>query len=131
MFCSGFVSVLSSTGLESSSNNSEPQNVSGTPGASKTPTPPPPFSGTVQVPLSNSQEKKAEPTDEVKEEIASTPSLPSHVRRSESNLAPVVGNSTFQYDAEYLEEYLTAIMQFWRGEREPQGVEIEDANRCK
>ena len=79
----------------------------------------------------NSQEKKAKPTDEVKEEIASTPSLPSHVPRSESNLAPVVGSSTFQYDAEYLDEYLTAIMQFWRGEREPQGVEIEDANRCK
>jgi exonuclease V len=58
---------------------------------------------------------------------------PSHVTAAErvANLAPVVGTSRFKYSEAVLGEYLKEIMQFWRGEREPVGVDIEDSNRCK
>lgn len=58
---------------------------------------------------------------------------PSHVLPSERNarLAPVVGTSRFEYDPVMLDSYLEHVLKFWRGEREPVGVDIEDANRCK
>jgi hypothetical protein len=53
------------------------------------------------------------------------------IRRDEEGLAPIVGISTFQYDEQQLNEYIEDVILFWRGLREPRGVDIEDANRCK
>lgn len=48
-----------------------------------------------------------------------------------ADVAPVIGTSRFEYDAELLDEHLEDILKFWRGQREPVGVDIEDANRCQ
>jgi hypothetical protein len=53
------------------------------------------------------------------------------VLQDEAGLAPVVGISRFLYDEQELNEYIVDIIKFWRGRREPRGVDIEDANRCK
>lgn len=50
---------------------------------------------------------------------------------SEDGLAPIVGISKFLYDEQELDEYVADVMKFWRGLREPRGVDIEDVNRCK
>ena len=51
--------------------------------------------------------------------------------RDETGLAPIVAISRFSYDEQELTEYIADVIKFWRGQREPRGVDIEDANRCK
>ncbi|KAF8312547.1 hypothetical protein DL93DRAFT_2168416 [Clavulina sp. PMI_390] len=48
---------------------------------------------------------------------------------TEADASPIVARSKFKYDAAQLDRYLTSILGFWRNERAPVGVEIEDANR--
>ena len=43
----------------------------------------------------------------------------------------VVGTKTFVYDEQFLEDYLTSVMQYWRGERLPRGVNIALTRRCR
>ncbi|SPN98440.1 uncharacterized protein DNG_01484 [Cephalotrichum gorgonifer] len=42
----------------------------------------------------------------------------------------VIGTNTFPVDDEALELQLKSDMQWWRGEREPRGVDIEDSFKC-
>jgi exonuclease V len=39
----------------------------------------------------------------------------------------VIGRHTFVFDNNVLEPYLQDVMKWWKGQREPRGVEIEDA----
>jgi exonuclease V len=43
----------------------------------------------------------------------------------------VVGSKTFAMDQEVLKAYITKEMQWWRGEREAQGVVVEEAFKCR
>lgn len=43
----------------------------------------------------------------------------------------IMGSKTFAMDAAVLESYINREMQWWRGEREPQGVVIEEAFKCR
>jgi exonuclease V len=42
----------------------------------------------------------------------------------------IVGNKTFAMDESGLQDYLRREMQWWKGEREAQGVAIEEAFKC-
>ncbi|KAI0975066.1 hypothetical protein F4678DRAFT_470332 [Xylaria arbuscula] len=43
-----------------------------------------------------------------------------------------IGNNSFKVDPEALDFYMKHSMQFWRGEREPEGIlTIEEADKCK
>lgn len=39
----------------------------------------------------------------------------------------VIGRHSFVYNSDILEPYLQDVMKWWKGQREPRGVEIEDA----
>jgi exonuclease V len=43
----------------------------------------------------------------------------------------VLGSSTLAMDEDVLKMYIDHEMQWWKGEREPEGVIIEEANKCK
>jgi len=43
----------------------------------------------------------------------------------------IVGVTTFSYDVEMLDDYLESAVEFWRGDREPRGVEVEETWRCE
>lgn len=48
-----------------------------------------------------------------------------------SGSGSVIGSKTFVYDAGLLDAYLKKTMAWWKGERMPQGVEIEEAFKCR
>lgn len=48
-----------------------------------------------------------------------------------SGSGAVIGVKTFAYDATALDGYLKGIMAWWRGERMPKGVDIEEAYKCR
>lgn len=43
----------------------------------------------------------------------------------------VIGVDSYFVEPEILNEYLRETMQWWKGEREPQGVQIEEAFKCR
>jgi exonuclease V len=43
----------------------------------------------------------------------------------------IVGSKTFAMDEKELTKYIEHEMQWWKGEREPQGVAIEEAFKCR
>lgn len=59
---------------------------------------------------------------------ALSPLLTAEFRNSTSG--QVIGQRSFAFDAEVLDTYIASEMQWWRGERETQGVEIEEAYKC-
>ncbi|GAB7352250.1 hypothetical protein MBLNU459_g2719t1 [Dothideomycetes sp. NU459] len=48
-----------------------------------------------------------------------------------SGSGAVIGSKTFAYDAAVLDEYLAQQMAWWKGERPPRGVDIEEAFKCR
>ena len=48
----------------------------------------------------------------------------------DKNSGEVMGENTFEYDGELLDKYLENVMQWWRGERAPKGVVVEEAWKC-
>ncbi|KAF8340468.1 uncharacterized protein EI90DRAFT_2906604, partial [Cantharellus anzutake] len=44
--------------------------------------------------------------------------------------APVIGSDKFQYDPHFLDAYVIRVLAFWRGQRDAEGVDIEDSHRC-
>lgn len=48
-----------------------------------------------------------------------------------SKTGEVIGTKTFAYDDQVLELYLKEKMAWWRGERLPAGVDIEEAFKCR
>jgi exonuclease V len=42
----------------------------------------------------------------------------------------VIGRHRFQHDPEMLATHLESTLQYWRGEREPIGVQIAETSRC-
>ena len=42
----------------------------------------------------------------------------------------IVGTKTFTLDDAFLDERLARVLAWWRGEREPEGVEVELTRRC-
>lgn len=48
-----------------------------------------------------------------------------------SDTGRVIGTRSFEYDGKALDPYVQDVMKWWRGEREPRGVEIEDAVKCR
>ena len=43
----------------------------------------------------------------------------------------IQGTKTFHYDEDVIQSYLKSEMSWWKGEREAQGVNIEDAYKCR
>lgn len=67
-------------------------------------------------------------------EKASVPSPIGDVLRAEyraSGSGTVIGSKIFAYDAAILDAYLQKTMAWWKGERMPMGVEIEEAFKCR
>jgi exonuclease V len=48
-----------------------------------------------------------------------------------SDTGEVMGSKTFAMEEDVLKSYVGHEMQWWRGEREPQGVVIEEAFKCR
>lgn len=48
-----------------------------------------------------------------------------------SSTGELIGNKTFSYDWDVLDLYLSDAMRWWRGERAAQGVEVQDAWKCR
>jgi exonuclease V len=48
-----------------------------------------------------------------------------------SDTGEVIGSKTFAMDEDLLKTYVDHEMQWWRGERDPQGVVIEEAFKCR
>lgn len=42
----------------------------------------------------------------------------------------VIGTKNFLHDDEELDKYLDHVLEWWRGERRPEGVPLERAYRC-
>ena len=42
----------------------------------------------------------------------------------------IIGTKKFLYDETQLESHLTHVLQWWRGERKPEGVSLDNAFRC-
>ncbi|KAF7793591.1 hypothetical protein EIP86_004705 [Pleurotus ostreatoroseus] len=42
----------------------------------------------------------------------------------------IIGTKSFQYDEEFIDGYITSILEYWRGQRAPRGVEISLTRRC-
>jgi len=67
-------------------------------------------------------------------EDSDAPSPVGDVLRAEyraSGSGSVLGTKTFVYDGPALDAYLKNIMAWWRGERMPQGVDVEEAFKCR
>jgi hypothetical protein len=43
----------------------------------------------------------------------------------------IIGVDAFDYDSSALDVFLADMTQFWSGEREPRGVEIDEVNKCR
>jgi exonuclease V len=43
----------------------------------------------------------------------------------------VLGNRTFAYDDDELQKHISAELKWWRGERLPRGVDVEEAFKCR
>lgn len=48
-----------------------------------------------------------------------------------SQSGSVIGTKTFAYDGPTLDKYLAKEMSWWKGERAPRGVDIEEAFKCR
>ena len=48
-----------------------------------------------------------------------------------SDTGEIMGSKTFAMDSKVLKSYVDLEMQWWRGERQPQGVVIEEAFKCR
>ncbi|KAL1310778.1 hypothetical protein AAFC00_001025 [Neodothiora populina] len=48
-----------------------------------------------------------------------------------SRTGTVIGTKTFAYDGPILDAYLQQIMAWWKGQRMPKGVDIEEAFKCR
>jgi exonuclease V len=59
---------------------------------------------------------------------ALSPLLTAEFRNSDDGR--VIGQRSFAFDAEVLDQYVSSEMRWWRGERETRGVEIEEAYKC-
>jgi exonuclease V len=67
-------------------------------------------------------------------ESATTISAISPLLRAEfrySRTGELLGSHTFTFDANALDAYIKREMEWWRGEREPVGVEEEEAFKCR
>jgi len=42
----------------------------------------------------------------------------------------IIGTKKFCYDDSQLQSHLTHVLQWWRGERKPEGVPLDQAYRC-
>lgn len=43
----------------------------------------------------------------------------------------VIGRLSFSFDADLIDRYISSEMKWWRGERETEGVAVEEANKCR
>jgi len=59
---------------------------------------------------------------------ASPPSSPP-VKPGKSS-GSIIGKHKFKHNPEQLERHLELVFGFWMGNREPQGVSLEEARRC-
>jgi exonuclease V len=48
-----------------------------------------------------------------------------------SKTGEMIGSTMTAYDSVVLEEYIATEMQWWRGERDAKGVEVEEAFKCR
>ena len=66
-------------------------------------------------------------------EFSQTISMFSDILRAEfrySKTGEIIGSSLIIYDEKVIQDYIDKSMQWWGGEREAQGVEIEEAFKC-
>lgn len=42
----------------------------------------------------------------------------------------IVGQKQFNHDDSMLDAHITRVLQWWHGDREPRGVDVEDSSRC-
>lgn len=43
----------------------------------------------------------------------------------------IIGTKTFLHDDLELDNYVTQVLKWWRGERRPEGVSLEHSYRCR
>ncbi|KAK7465506.1 hypothetical protein VKT23_005481 [Stygiomarasmius scandens] len=49
---------------------------------------------------------------------------------TKSDGAPIIGIKEFNFDGEFLDEYLSNVLQWWTGARKPVGVTLQQSWRC-
>lgn len=56
---------------------------------------------------------------------------PSTPQPDTTKAGALIGTDRFRYDGELLERHLTSMMKYWKGEREPVGVAIDQTFKCR
>ncbi|KAF1816204.1 hypothetical protein P152DRAFT_389419, partial [Eremomyces bilateralis CBS 781.70] len=54
-----------------------------------------------------------------------------HVEFRSQSDGSIIGSKSFVYNANTIDRYVKDTLRFWKGDREPKGVEIEDAFKCR
>src|SRR5260221_11500871 len=54
----------------------------------------------------------------------------SQVAQSQPEAPKVIGTKRFAFDEAAMHAYVRGVLQWWRGERPPRGVEVEQTRRC-
>jgi exonuclease V len=63
-------------------------------------------------------------------EVPSVPQEPSSSSEREPPRPRIIGRKSFTFDEDSMNAHVQNVMQWWRGERTPQGVDIEHVHRC-
>jgi len=80
-------------------------------------------------PVVNHNSASPTPATKDQRERSSTP-FEAEPETDEEEPLHIIGRTHFTMDDDHLDAYLARILEWWRGEREPEGVEIEHSRRC-
>ncbi|KAJ4485730.1 exonuclease V [Lentinula aciculospora] len=61
---------------------------------------------------------------------STTADISAKYQPTETHYFDIIGIKDFEFDAQYLDEYLVDIMKWWNGDRKPVGVSLEQSGRC-
>lgn len=70
----------------------------------------------------------ASPKDSVAEESADSDAWSDQLSARKKWF--LIGTKTFKYDEEFIDNYLTSVLEYWHGARLPRGVSLSETNRC-
>lgn len=59
-----------------------------------------------------------------------TAALGTGADKPEARASRVIGRKTFAFDGAAMQTYVKDVLQWWRGERPPRGVDVEHSRRC-
>lgn len=87
-------------------------------------------STTVEVPVISSQETPTAAKSPLAEPQSQPEPEPTPAAEENGSSGAIIGRLSFPHNPEKLAEHLTWALGYWRGEREPQGVSLEQTRRC-